>query len=57
VDAAGARERLRRWGEAGRDRVQQRFSIDRMADAYSRVLLGSAREVPREVAAAGALRK
>jgi glycosyltransferase involved in cell wall biosynthesis len=38
VDAAHDRERLRSWGDAGRDRVQRHFSLERMADAYSRVL-------------------
>ena len=39
VDAAQDRERLWCWGVAGRDRVQDHFSIGRMADAYARVLL------------------
>jgi glycosyltransferase involved in cell wall biosynthesis len=41
VDAAGDRERLRRWGEAGRERIRRHFSLARMADAYGRVLLPS----------------
>jgi glycosyltransferase involved in cell wall biosynthesis len=41
VDAAGDRERLRRWGEAGRERIRRHFSLARMADAYARVLLPS----------------
>lgn len=38
VDAASDRGRLRRWGDAGRDRIEQRFSLARMADAYTRAL-------------------
>jgi glycosyltransferase involved in cell wall biosynthesis len=38
VDGAADRERLRTWGVAGRDRIESRFSLERMADAYSRVL-------------------
>lgn len=48
VDAAGDRERLWRWGAAGRERVQHHFSLAQMADAYSRVLLPQ-REPAREV--------
>jgi glycosyltransferase involved in cell wall biosynthesis len=39
VDAATDRVRLGRWGDAGRDRIRRHFSLARMADAYSRVLL------------------
>ena len=39
LDAAGDRERLWRWGVAGRDRILTHFSLERMADAYLRVLL------------------
>ena len=38
VDGAADRERLWTWGIAGRDRIESRFSLERMADAYSRVL-------------------
>src|SRR6185503_16529528 len=38
VEGAADRERLRTWGAAGRDRIERRFSLARMADAYSRVL-------------------
>jgi glycosyltransferase involved in cell wall biosynthesis len=53
VDAAADRERLRRWGAAGRDRIERHFSLERMADAYTRVLLGSRQQstVPEGVGA------
>lgn len=38
VEGAADRERLRRWGVAARERIRDRFSLSRMADAYSRVL-------------------
>jgi glycosyltransferase involved in cell wall biosynthesis len=55
VDAAHDRERLRSWGDAGRDRVQRHFSLERMADAYSRVLQldGTALKSPHGVCPPG----
>jgi starch synthase (maltosyl-transferring) len=40
LDAADSPDRLRRYGEAGRARVEAEFSLDRMASAYQRLWAG-----------------
>lgn len=47
VESAADRDLLWNWGLAGRDRIERRFSLARMADAYSRVLFPQ-REAPRD---------
>lgn len=38
VQAAGAPELRAQWGRAGRERIESEFSVQRMVDAYERVL-------------------
>jgi starch synthase (maltosyl-transferring) len=40
IEAASDRERLRRYGEAGRERVELHFTPGRVVDAYERLWAG-----------------